>query len=88
MRESVIERAFVHRVEALGGETRKVKWLDRNGAPDRVVLLPGGGLTWVELKAPGGRLSRLQVLEHERLRRLGQRVDVVWTLDAAENWRP
>lgn len=40
MRESVIERALCDRIKALGGEVRKVRFLDRNGAPDRLVLLP------------------------------------------------
>lgn len=40
MRESVIEKALCDRIKALGGEVRKVKFLDRNGAPDRLVLLP------------------------------------------------
>lgn len=43
MRESQIEKHLVARVKALGGEVRKVKWIGRRGAPDRLVLLP----TWV-----------------------------------------
>jgi hypothetical protein len=40
MREAVIERYLVKRVIALGGEVRKVQWVGRRGAPDRVVMLP------------------------------------------------
>lgn len=40
MRESVIEKALCDRIKTLGGEVRKVRFLDRNGAPDRLVLLP------------------------------------------------
>ena len=86
MRESAIEAAFCRRVESLGGEVRKVKWLDRNGAPDRVALADDGYLVWVELKQPNGVLSAQQKLEHARLRRRGQRVDVVWTMEEALNW--
>ena len=65
MRERDIERRLVERVKQMGGEIRKVKWVGRDGAPDRVVMLPSaGGLVrctrfvpartlWVELKAPG-----------------------------------
>lgn len=88
MLESAIERAFVARVEALGGEVRKVRWMDRRGAPDRLALFDDGVAVYVELKAPGGRLSKLQEVEHRRLRRRGQRVDVLWTLDDVSNWRP
>jgi hypothetical protein len=39
---------------------------------------------FVELKAPGGRLSRLQDLEHRRLRAIGLDVRVVWKLEDIE----
>jgi len=38
MRESDIEAHLVKRVKELGGEVRKVKWIGRNGAPDRLVM--------------------------------------------------
>jgi hypothetical protein len=40
MRESIIERHLVKRVKELGGEVRKVQWIGRRGAPDRLVMLP------------------------------------------------
>lgn len=40
MLERDIERHLVKRVKALGGETRKVQWIGRDGAPDRLVMLP------------------------------------------------
>ena len=40
MRESDIEDHLVKRVRELGGEVRKVKWIGRVGAPDRLVMLP------------------------------------------------
>lgn len=66
MRESTIEDHLVDVVTALGGETRKVQWIGRRRAPDRVVMLPlrtsispSGtrveqypSTTWVELKNP------------------------------------
>lgn len=82
--ERDIERALVKRVKELGGEVRKVVWQGRRGAPDRLVLLPrkrGPRLLFVELKAPGGRLSRLQILEHEILTNYGVRVVVVNSLE-------
>jgi hypothetical protein len=39
----------------------------------------------VETKKPkGGRVSKLQCVQHDRLRRLGQRVEVVWTKEQAD----
>ena len=78
LRERDIERALVKAVKAAGGEIRKVMWIGRRGAPDRLVLLEGRGPLFVELKAPGGRVSRLQDLEHRRLRVGGCRVMVIW----------
>jgi len=40
IRERDIERYLVKTAKALGGEVRKVKWIGRRGAPDRVVMLP------------------------------------------------
>lgn len=40
MRERDIERYLVKRVKELGGEVRKVQWVGRRGAPDRLVMLP------------------------------------------------
>ena len=39
MKESVIEKHLVKRVKELGGEVRKVQWIGRRGAPDRLVMV-------------------------------------------------
>lgn len=41
IRERDIEDYLVKRVKSMGGEVRKVKWIGRKNAPDRVVMLPG-----------------------------------------------
>ena len=83
-RESDVEAYLVERVKALGGEIRKVQWIGRNGAPDRLVMFPGGRLLWLELKAPGLAATfpsnpheRAQAREHERMHAVGQQVFVV-----------
>lgn len=76
MRESTIENYLVERVKAMGGECRKLRWIGRNGAPDRIVML-NGQVIFIELKAPGEKAKPHQVREHERMRRMGQRVEVV-----------
>lgn len=91
MRESNVEQHLVKKVKALGGEVRKVKWIGRRGAPDRLVLLPEplNGATaelWqqhplVELKRPGLDAEDYQAREHERLRAAGF---VVLVLDTIE----
>lgn len=93
MRESKIEAYLVKRVKAMGGEVRKVSWIGRRGAPDRLVMLPEnftgpsflrtvhpGGSIWIELKATGEKAKPHQYREHERMRKMGQRVEVVDSL--------
>lgn len=80
MRESLIEKYLVQLVNALGGEVRKVKWLGRNNAPDRRVMLPTGCF-WVELKATGQVPTRAQQREHERMRAMGERVFVIDSIE-------
>lgn len=91
-RERDIEAYLVKRVKKLGGECRKVKWLDRRGAPDRVLFLPSvmvlrDGLdkcVWVELKAPGKKPEPHQLREHERMRKMGQRVEVIDSFEGVD----
>lgn len=84
MRERDVERALVKAVKAAGGLVRKVQWIGRRGAPDRLVKIPGRQPLFVELKAPGGRLSRLQIVEHKRMRAAGLEVRVVWKVEQIE----
>lgn len=53
MRESKIEAELRKRVKAARGETRKVRWLCRNGAPDRIIWWPGPRCAFVEVKRNG-----------------------------------
>ena len=95
-RESDVEDFLVKMVKFAGGEIRKVKWIGRDKAPDRLVMLPPLGgfggrppLTlWVEVKHPKtGHLfpknahEEAQHREHERMRAMGQTVLVVWTYE-------
>jgi len=91
MRERDIERHLVQRVKALNGEVRKVQWIGRRGAPDRLVMLPapaGPGQwrapVWVELKAPGVKPEAHQLREHKRMRAMGQRVVVIDSIEGVE----
>ncbi len=73
MRESPIESYLVKQAKANGGEVRKVRWIGRRGAPDRVLMFPRV-LVWVELKATGEPLEPHQEREHARMKRMGQNV--------------
>ena len=73
MKESEIEARLVRGVKALGGVAYKFVSPGNVGVPDRLVVLPGGRVIFVELKAEGGRLSPMQRQQLARLRRLGGR---------------
>lgn len=84
MRESVIENHLVKRVKEIGGEVRKVQWIGRRGAPDRLVMRYGRYPVWVELKATGVKAEAHQLREHERMRSVGQRVVVIDSIEGVE----
>ncbi len=83
--EKDIEAYLVKRVKALGGYAYKFVSPSNRGVADRLVVLPG--VVWfVEVKAEGGRLSPLQTLFIEQMKRLGQNVIVVWNKEDVDRW--
>ena len=76
-RESVVEDYLVQEVKRrfVRGFALKLRFM--RGWPDRIVLLPGGILFFVELKRPvGGKFEPLQERIHEKIRALGFKVYV------------
>lgn len=84
MREKTIEQQLVKAVRAAGGICPKLISPGFDGMPDRMVLLPGGRLGFVEVKAPGRKPRPIQELRHRQLRQLGFKV---YVLDSTENIR-
>ena len=70
MKESEIERILVDEVKRLGG--RAYKWVSpgNDGVPDTTPI-------FVELKTDTGRLSPLQKNQIQKLKGLGQQVEIV-----------
>lgn len=77
MREKTIEQHLVKAVKNSGGIAPKLLSPGFDGMPDRLVLLPGGKIGFVEVKAPGKEPRPLQVARHGLLRRLGFKVYVL-----------
>ena len=81
MREKTIEKKLVIAIKDMGGIAPKFISPGLDGMPDRIVLLPGGRMGFVEVKAPGKVPQPLQEARHRMLRMLGFRVYVLDTVD-------
>ena len=81
LREREIEKKLVEAVRKTGGICPKFISPGTDGMPDRIVLLPGGKIGFVEVKAPGKRPRPLQERRHRQLRTLGFKVFVLFDLE-------
>lgn len=77
MRESTFEKGLKRMLEAIGCWCLKFWPGYITGFPDRIVLIPGGRIIFVETKTPTGKLSARQRLVHKQLRRLNFSVECV-----------
>ncbi len=77
MREKTLEHKFVMEVKRTGGLAPKLVSPGFDGMPDRLLLLPGGKVAFVEVKAPGQKPRPLQLSRHKLLTGLGFRVFVL-----------
>lgn len=80
--EKEVEDKLVRMIKSHGGLC--LKWVCPGwaGVPDRIILLPGGRVYFVETKRPkGGQLSKLQKWWRGRLIRLGFWSGVVWSYE-------
>lgn len=87
MLESEVEKKLCKRVkEELHG--RAFKWVSpgQNGVPDRIVLVPMGRIYFVETKAPGKKLRRLQELVRGLIQELGFVVLRIDTLEKVDEF--
>ena len=81
MREKSIEQKLTLMVKKRGGICPKFVSPGFDGVPDRIVLLPGGRMAFVEVKAPGQKPRPLQIARQKLLEHLGFRV---YVLDSIE----
>ncbi|WP_252237398.1 VRR-NUC domain-containing protein [Clostridium sp. ZBS17] len=81
MEESRIENYLKKRVEKLGGKAYKWAPVGVVGVPDRMVLLPGGKVIFVELKAPGKKARKIQEYRAKQLKGLGFQVECLDTIE-------
>lgn len=84
MLEKQLEAKFRRRLIQAGAIPWKFTSPGVAGVPDRIILLPGGGVRFAEIKRPGGKPRPLQRYVMRRLREMGFKVDVVDSEEAIE----
>ncbi len=71
MTEKEVERKLVNEVRRKKGRAWKFISPGINGVPDRLILMPGGKVGFVEVKAPGKKKRPLQIRRKKQLEALG-----------------
>lgn len=77
--EKDLERWLGQELKKLGCIYMKFVSPGNDGVPDRIVVLPGGDVVFVELKSETGRLSHTQAFQIARLQQRGAKVLLVST---------
>ena len=86
MKEKIIEKYLVQRVKDLGGRAYKFTSPAHRGVADRVVCLPNGQTWFIELKAPDGRLSKLQKIFASDMALMNQKYACLWSKEQIDGW--
>ena len=84
--EANLERHFMREVKLRGGWAIKMNPIGLRGIPDRLVLMPGGRVIFVELKTDRGRLSKIQQAVHRKLLALGMTVETLKGRGDIDEW--
>lgn len=71
MLEKDIEKSVRLKIEQLGGELKKWVCPGETGVPDRICILPGDVVIFIEFKKPGGKLAERQKYWRDKLIGMG-----------------
>lgn len=86
VKESKIEEWLNGQIKTLGGKSYKFVSPGNPGVPDRIYLLPGGRIYFVELKRVIGKLSGVQVWQREQFQKMGVEFRVVYGMEQAKEF--
>jgi hypothetical protein len=86
MLEKDVERRLVKGVEALGGKAYKFVSPAHRGVADRLVVLPGGRVWFVEVKTKSGHLAPLQEVFRKEINDMGCNYACLYGAADADNF--
>ena len=84
--EADAENILVDSVRKLKGLCFKLKFIGAMGAPDRLVLMPGGRFFFVELKQNTGELEPSQAVLFPRIEKRGFKVHVLYGVEQVKEF--
>ena len=70
----------------MGGKFMKFTSPGNDGVPDRIAVLPGGRVWFVELKREGEKPTAIQKWQMEQLRKMGCNVALITGKQEAIDW--
>jgi hypothetical protein len=77
MTEKQLEKKLCEAIAQKGGIALKFTSPSHRGAPDRIILMPGGHVYFAELKSPGRKPTPLQQLFIAKLQNLGFSIHII-----------
>ncbi len=84
--EKYLEKKLRDEVRKMGGMAIKFTSPYFTGMPDRMVLMPGGKIWFVEVKSTGKKLKDIQMAQANRLRDMGFEMGVIDSKTALINF--
>lgn len=82
--EKTLEKKFSNAVDGHGGMSIKLLSSLMRGLPDRMALLQGGNVFFVEFKTTGKKPTKFQTYIHDKIRSLGFLIYVIDTHEALD----
>lgn len=76
MREQQIQSRRIKELEAEGYYVIKLINTNKNGIPDLIAIPKGSDVLFVEVKKPGGKLSKLQEYRLKELEAHGVKIEI------------
>lgn len=83
--EKLVERKLVELCKLNGGMCIKLLSFHINGLPDRMCLFKPAHVVFVELKTTKQKPRPIQLTMHDKLRRLGFRVEIIDSVEQVIN---